>query len=120
MATCSIMDCDDEATSRGLCAKHYMRWRRHGDSNAVQKSGRKRKSIGRQMFEHDWSPRTIARFDKAHRLAARIHEVAGFNDAFEKAVQSATRPDGSLNVSKLLDTIEMRGAMLIAEKFPAR
>lgn len=28
---CSITDCNKPSRSRGLCKKHYARWRRHGD-----------------------------------------------------------------------------------------
>ena len=30
-AACSIEGCDDISKARGLCAKHYTRWRKHGD-----------------------------------------------------------------------------------------
>lgn len=29
--TCSADDCDKEVSARGLCSKHYYRWRKHGD-----------------------------------------------------------------------------------------
>lgn len=28
---CQVEGCDSDTRSRGLCAKHYHRWRRHGD-----------------------------------------------------------------------------------------
>lgn len=28
---CTVVDCDRRAAGRGLCGKHWSRWRRHGD-----------------------------------------------------------------------------------------
>lgn len=32
-------DCDQESRGRGLCSKHWRRWRKHGDPTVVKKSG---------------------------------------------------------------------------------
>lgn len=32
---CSITGCNNEVRSRGWCATHYMRWKNHGDPNAI-------------------------------------------------------------------------------------
>ena len=32
---CSIGECTAFCVGRGLCQKHYMRWKRHGDPNAT-------------------------------------------------------------------------------------
>jgi hypothetical protein len=39
-ATCSIEGCDDDRVARGWCAKHYQRWKKHGDPNAPGKERR--------------------------------------------------------------------------------
>jgi hypothetical protein len=31
MVTCNVRDCAGRPQQRGMCAKHYSRWRRHGD-----------------------------------------------------------------------------------------
>jgi hypothetical protein len=31
MVTCTVLDCDGRPRQRGMCVKHYTRWRRHGD-----------------------------------------------------------------------------------------
>ena len=40
---CTIPGCPNEATAHGLCAKHYMRLRRHGDPNVEIPVGRQPK-----------------------------------------------------------------------------
>lgn len=35
MSMCIADDCGREPTARGMCLKHYKRWRRHGDPNAT-------------------------------------------------------------------------------------
>ena len=35
MRKCNIEGCDGKHYARGWCAKHYMRWRKHGDTNFV-------------------------------------------------------------------------------------
>jgi len=37
--TCSIENCPDPVRARTWCAKHYYRWKRHGDPNTVKKPG---------------------------------------------------------------------------------
>jgi hypothetical protein len=40
MSTCAISGCPNRAVAHGLCAKHYMRQRRHGDPNVEIPVGR--------------------------------------------------------------------------------
>lgn len=40
-ATCAVEGCDADATSRGWCAKHYMRWKSTGDPLLRRKVGRR-------------------------------------------------------------------------------
>lgn len=51
--TCRIDGCEDvtgvPGTARGLCSKHYNRWRRYGDVNAVHKG-----SPGAGPEHHSW------------------------------------------------------------------
>lgn len=39
--SCSVNDCVGPVIVRGMCPKHYTRWRRHGDPSAVQRRGTK-------------------------------------------------------------------------------
>lgn len=39
--TCNISECEDPLYCKGMCKKHYARWRKHGDVNRVDKSGMK-------------------------------------------------------------------------------
>jgi hypothetical protein len=40
MGACLVADCGSEDYCKGYCRKHYERWRRHGDPNALGRSGR--------------------------------------------------------------------------------
>lgn len=43
--TCTIKNCDGKVVARGLCRKHYQRWRTHGntDDTSLEKNGAKHK-----------------------------------------------------------------------------
>jgi hypothetical protein len=94
---CEIDGCDGEPVAKGLCAKHYMRLRRAGDPSRVRKPGPKR-SLMRSVLPAEWSPRAQARFAQAMRML----EDAGGGAEKQQAVKTASRPNGSVNVSKLL------------------
>jgi hypothetical protein len=100
---CKIEGCNAEATAKGLCAKHYMRARRHGDANTVQKRGAKlnpSKDIQRKiMSQIDWSPRTFERWWLAMSIAWKS---AASEEERTQIILNATRPNGSVNVSKLV------------------
>lgn len=36
MKTCSVVDCDSRPVGRGLCNKHWLRWRHHGTTDLLQ------------------------------------------------------------------------------------
>ena len=42
MKFCSVSDCGIPASTRGLCKKHYMRFRRHGDPGIKKRPGPRR------------------------------------------------------------------------------
>ncbi len=100
MALCSVPDCGARAAARGLCAKHYMRWRRRGDPAVTGQRGR---------------PANRPRYQP---LALRLHEL-GLVEDYEQLIQQlaehASRPNGSLNVSKLQRAAEERAAWLVAK-----
>jgi hypothetical protein len=106
---CRIKGCSGEAVAHGLCQKHYMRQRRAGNPEKVGKRGPKspewRKTL-REMFQEQ-SPRTHARYIKAFKLLQAFDA-----EARKAAIMQASRPNGSLNVSKLLDIAIM---MTLAE-----
>lgn len=56
------------------------------------------RAVIRQMFS-DWSDRTFARYWKAFRRAQALVEY-GVVDSFESVLKKASRPNGSINVSK--------------------
>ena len=91
---CTIEGCGARATAKGLCAKHYMRLRRTDDPNRVRKSGPK-PSENRSLL----TPRARARFAQAMRI---LEDAGGGAEEKLQAIRAARRPNGSLNVSKLL------------------
>lgn len=102
---CVIEGCESKPMAKGLCAKHYMRQRRTGDVTRVRKAGRKRSQL-LKGFE-DWSPLTKQRFAEAVRM---LREACD-NDEKAESIKAATRPNGTLSVSKLLRIASMRYVM---------
>jgi hypothetical protein len=51
-------------------------------------------------------------------LDRKLQEHLGADEHFTKAVMAASRPNGSLNVAKLLRIMERRAAMLLVELPP--
>lgn len=46
MASCTIDGCSNQTHRRKMCAKHYARFRRHGDPNTVLPVGRYKNHTG--------------------------------------------------------------------------
>jgi hypothetical protein len=99
---CTIEGCETETVAKGLCWKHYMRWRRTGDPAKARKPGRKRDPVlmAYRGILGDWSPRTLGRYALAMRLLPD-------EEARLAVIQRATRSNGSLNVSRMLDLAAM-------------
>jgi hypothetical protein len=97
---CKIKGCWGKPVAHGLCAKHYMRLQRHGDVNRTLKRGPKPHELTptlRQMFP-ELSPRTFARYMQAMTLLGTYCD----GETRKAAIKAASRPNGSLNMSKLL------------------
>ena len=117
MKFCSVSDCGIPASTRGLCKKHYMRFRRHGDPGIKKRPGPRRDfttAILLEQFPHQQSPRTRSRFARAIHLAGLMRDYFNVEGAFEDAIRHATGPNGSLNFGLLLQHIEDRAGMLAA------
>jgi hypothetical protein len=99
---CTIDSCDGKPVAKGLCAKHYMRRRRAGDPARVRKPGRKPSPVNKALP-------TRARFNAALKL---LH--AAGKDA-KPVIQRASRPNGSMNVSRLLEMAAMAYVMAKGE-----
>jgi hypothetical protein len=99
---CKIKDCDGKVVAHGLCQKHYMRLRRHGDPEKVGKRGPRlpewQKGYSAMMsVNYEQSARTHARQLQAFRLLRTLD-----SETHQWAIKQASRPNGSLNTSKLL------------------
>jgi hypothetical protein len=90
---CSIQNCGEKPVAKGFCAKHYMRARRTGDAAKTRKPGRTPGPYSALVCD-ELSPRTQARYIRAMRI---LHEIGA--DPIV-AIKDATRPNGSVNVSK--------------------
>lgn len=100
MRMCLAENCASLAVAKGYCRKHYMRLRRHGDAQRINKAGRPKlatpasheaiEGIISSLAEvAKPSARTIARYQRALRL---IHETATLTgddpgDLHERAVR---------------------------------
>lgn len=51
--TCSVNGCDGPHKAHGMCTKHYMRWRKHGDPQVVLTATGGRRSAGFERFLAD-------------------------------------------------------------------
>jgi hypothetical protein len=115
---CSIDGCDAKPVAKGLCAKHYMRTRRHGSAAVKHKTGPKPgtkvdSDLDKSLFP-EWSPRTIARYTEAERAMRSVPE-----EKRKEAILAATRPNGSLNVSALY-RLAVNEADIAAERAATR
>jgi hypothetical protein len=108
---CKIEGCDAKPVAKELCAKHYMRQRRHGSADEVRKPGRPRDQVldtYRSLFR-EWSPRTLARYKRAMDIARGLNLAEGEKQKF---VETHTRPNGTLNVSAMLFLAEVNDLMI--------
>ena len=101
---CVIEGCEGKAVAKGLCAKHYMRQRRTGYPSGIGKAGRKR-SWQRLLIEEEgldtaWSSRTCTRYVQA---VGMLCEAGCDTEDLDRAIDRAQRPNGTLNVSRLLE-----------------
>ena len=98
MTQCIHPDCPTATTAKGLCAKHYMRLRRHGDAGTVHEG-------------LAWlSPRSRARLIRASRL------LVTYGLDREPIIERATRGDGSLNMNAYLEMAEVAVAFYRVER----
>jgi hypothetical protein len=117
---CTIDGCDAVATVKGLCAKHYMRLRRHGDASTVKSAGRPRdarKVTMAQLFP-ELSPRTQHRYAMAMGVLGWLKANTG-EDAYQRVFDAATRVNGSVNVSKLLTLAKEAARPVLIRKLKA-
>jgi hypothetical protein len=95
---CMIEGCNTKPVAKGLCAMHYMRQRRTSDPNQVRKSGRKR-NPALELLTENRSRRANMRFVLA---AQWLREAGADDDVLRQAIKAASRPNGTLNISRLL------------------
>ncbi|OBB76806.1 hypothetical protein [Mycobacterium sp. 852014-52144_SCH5372336] len=123
MTDCSITGCAKPHKARGLCAVHYARHRRHGDSHTVKRPGRPRDpgraAIEAVLGEDFGSRRTIERYHRANNIlnALAAHGLVTAAEAAElrrRAIELGTRPNGTLNVSRVLEYAEDQAAIILA------
>ena len=108
---CSVTDCDRHHKARGLCALHYQRWRRTGDSEKVRPAGRPTDrwlEVLRHDYSRVWSPRTITRLKRVLRTCATYRPGSQLDDEWDDLWRVATRPNGTINVAQLERTANSR------------
>ena len=114
-AECAIPDCTAAAVAKGLCGKHYMRIRRHGDPARTDKRGPKRTLKASSIFPRDaMGARSRRRYDRAVRIAEMLRDEFEIYP-MESALKAAMRPNESLSVAKLLKIMEIEAAFALAK-----
>jgi hypothetical protein len=100
-AICSIEGCKAGANAKGLCAKHYMRARRHGDPSQVKPRGAP-KNAWKAKLRGMIDPATMSTrtFDRYCATIGKLARVGATPEALQEIMAKATRPNGSFNVSK--------------------
>ena len=105
---CKIDGCDKPPVALGFCSTHYRRLRRHGDASIVRKPGRKPDTmaiaVDSQNVVSDRSARTRAKYLRAMRLLRQVEAACPDAEGLcLRVLKKAIRPNGSINVSALLD-----------------
>lgn len=110
---CQVSGCAGRVKAKRLCLMHYRRLRRHGDA---QRRAAGRKPIDEiiqlvaRLFKDCWSPRTRQRYIRAWRLV-------NFADGdFCVMIAAYTRPNGTIDVNKLLQRAEDIAALAYIER----
>jgi hypothetical protein len=109
---CAFPDCQALAVAKGLCAKHNMRLRRHGDPAKINQRGRKAEDRQMREMMSELSDRSYARFRRGLRLLrwAKVDT--------EPVIARCTRPNGSMNWSLFQRIAENVAAKRLIEQRP--
>ena len=110
---CTVDDCLDPVLARGLCAKHYRRLRRHGDTATVKPAGRPRDPVWdafRAMLGNVSSTQTIARHITAARLEGWLTRALGTERVAATLMMVPTRRKGTYSVSGRLHVLQSLAA----------
>ena len=110
MPRCTFPDCPAPAVAKGLCGKHNMRLRRHGDPATVNRAGRKDGDRQIRELMSELSDRSYARYMRGLRLLQTFELDA------KPVIASCTRPNGSMNWAKFEQIAESMAAMALAER----
>jgi hypothetical protein len=99
--TCTVEGCEAHATVKGLCAKHYMRIRRHGDPNVVKPAGAPRNEAKAYLLKEVGLSAPTRTFERYHSAMKKLVPYHIFDEAIaHKVATEATRRDGTLNVNR--------------------
>jgi hypothetical protein len=107
---CTFADCQAPAVAKGLCGKHNMRLRRHGDPAVVNARGRRDGDAAARQLMRELSDRTYARFRRGLGLL-RLYEL----DA-APVIAKCTRPNGSVNWAMFERVAEDKAATARAKR----
>ena len=111
---CTFSGCKAKAVGKGLCAKHYMRLRRHGDPGKVNARGRLDGDAAARKMMSELSDRSYARFQRGLGLL-RLFELD-----VAPVIAKCTRLNGSMNLAMFERLAEGMAAMTRAERWTSR
>ena len=108
---CTFRGCKGKAVAKGLCGKHNMRLRRHGDPAKVNARGRRDGDAATRKMMSELSDRSYARFQRGLGLL-RLFEL----DA-APVIAKCTRKNGSMNCAMFERLAEGMAPMTPSERY---
>lgn len=98
---CSVPGCGAPAKVKGVCGRHYMRLRRHGDAGVTNPPGPKPLPVSQHPLSPFWSSRTRALYARASKRCGELAKARGEDETALRArlLGPATRANGTVNVA---------------------
>lgn len=122
---CKVEDCDRRVAARGLCGKHYARWKKHGDPQVTLRVRESHETRNRfvRFTPTIWSRWLSQRLDEpadaqALQLRQGIEDMRRLLDASETRAKNRTAVTGApLGIMLHLPAVRRAVLGVITEEF---